>query len=639
MSHRENQLDYTESELLLALQAAPGLTQRELAERAGLSLGLTNRTLKALRQEGWLGGEDGQLTAKALSLLEALRPRRAVILAAGYGMRMVPVSNTPKALLEVRGERLVERQIRQLRAAGVGDISVVAGYRKEQFEYLTDEFGVTLLLNPDYALSNNLHSLALAARQLENCYVLPCDLYCEENPFRPYELCSWYAVSEEEDPASDVRLNRKGELVRRDGAADAPVAAFGGAAAAKPNSGSRMVGIAYFCGPEAEALRERLLQLDADPRFRNAFWEEALYDPGSDTGRGRKQAGSRMAVPGRVLPAGDAVEINTYEQLRELDSRSGSLQAGALEAICRVFGAGEKDVTGISVLKKGMTNRSFVFTVRGGQYIMRIPGEGTDKLISRPQEAAVYAAIRGRGLCDDPLYLDPETGYKITRFLPGVRVCDPENPEDLKRCMAKLRAFHALCLQVPHRFDLWGQIDFYESLWPSPQSLYRDYRETKASVLRLKDWVEAQPKETCLTHVDAVCDNFLFTPEEGNADLPQLTDWEYAGMADPHLDLAMFAVYSAFGKEQLDRLIDLYFAESPAGGPADLPAEEGPASCPPETRIKIYCYAAACGLLWSNWCEYKSSLGVEFGEYSLWQYRAAKTYGRLALRELRLSNP
>ena len=90
-------------------------------------------------------------------------------------------------------------------------------------------------------------------------------------------------------------------------------------------------------------------------------------------------------------------------------------------------------------------------------------------------------------------------------------------------------------------------------------------------------------------------------------------------MADPHLDLAMFSVYSAFDSAKLDHLIDLYFESA----------------CPPETRIKIYCYAAACGLLWSNWCEYKSSLGVEFGEYSLQQYRAAKTYARLAAREIR----
>ena len=51
--------------------------------------------------------------------------------------------------------------------------------------------------------------------------------------------------------------------------------------------------------------------------------------------------------------------------------------------------------------------------------------------------------------------------------------------------------------------------------------------------------------------------------------------------------------------------------------------------CPKERRLKIYCYIAACGLLWSNWCEYKRNLGVEFGEYSLKQYRYAKDFYRI----------
>ena len=56
--------------------------------------------------------------------------------------------------------------------------------------------------------------------------------------------------------------------------------------------------------------------------------------------------------------------------------------------------------------------------------------------------------------------------------------------------------------------------------------------------------------------------------------------------------------------------------------------------CPQETRIKIYCYIASCGLLWSNWCEYKRNLGVEFGEYSLRQYRYAKEYYKIVIDEL-----
>ena len=84
-------------------------------------------------------------------------------------------------------------------------------------------------------------------------------------------------------------------------------------------------------------------------------------------------------------------------------------------------------------------------------------------------------------------------------------------------------------------------------------------------------------------------------------------------------DVAMFCIYSLYNKRQVDRLIAAYFTEG----------------CSDETRIKIYCYIAACGLLWSNWCEYKRNLGVEFGEYSLRQYRYAKDYYRIVQEELK----
>ena len=302
------------------------------------------------------------------------------------------------------------------------------------------------------------------------------------------------------------------------------------------------------------------------------------------------------------------VEINTYEQLRELDGDSDQLQNDAIGTICRVFDASPRDITHITVLKKGMTNRSFLFTCRGKQYTMRIPGEGTDRLIDRRQEAAVYGAIRDLSLCDDVYYIDPANGYKITAFLENARVCDPENPNDVRRCMAFLRKFHERRLHVGHSFDIFGQIEFYEQLWKGNPSVYADYRRTKEQILSLRPYIEAHAGEKVLTHIDAVPDNFLLTGDD-----IRLIDWEYAGEQDPHVDIAMFAIYALYDRTQIDALIDAYFPEG----------------CPGETRLKIYCYVAACGLLWSNWCEYKRQLGVEFGEYSLRQYRYAKDFYRI----------
>ena len=155
-----------DSEILIALAEHPARHQRELAAHCSLSVGTVNKCLQRLRTEGLLDAGNA-LTEKAQQLLSARRPRRAVILAAGFGMRMVPIHReVPKALLKVHDEVLIERQIRQLHEVGIRNITVIVGFMKEHFEYLMDDFGVRLTVNPDYAGYNNLHSLLRAAGEL-----------------------------------------------------------------------------------------------------------------------------------------------------------------------------------------------------------------------------------------------------------------------------------------------------------------------------------------------------------------------------------------------------------------------------------------------------------------------------------------
>lgn len=576
-------------DILNNLIKEPFINQRILAAQTGHSLGIVNRSIKELISEGYLD-EEIRPTEKALREAKEKASKNAIILAAGFGMRMVPINTeTPKGLLEIKGERLIECTIRQLHEVGITEIYVVVGFMKEQYEYLIDEYGVDLIVAPDYATKNNLHSLKTAADHLSNSYIIPCDIWCEKNPYSRNELYSWYMVSDLVDDDSTVRVNRKQELVVQKEQA----------------GGNAMIGICYLLEAEAEIVRERLEELGRDSRYDGAFWEETLYQK------------DRMIVTARVVHAADAVEINTYEQLREIDSDSSQLQTDAIQVICQALGARPDEVTNITLLKKGMTNRSFLFSCKDKKYIMRIPGEGTDQLINRRQEAAVYQTIAGRKICDEIAYINPESGYKITEYLEGARVCNAENEEDLQKCMKKLREFHGQKLKVDHSFELFGQMEYYESLWEGTPSAYKDYEKTKEHVLQLKDYIEANAGEQVLTHIDAVPDNFLFVKENGKEEI-RLIDWEYAGMQDPHVDIAMFCIYSLYKKEQVDHLIDLYF--------------EG--NCDERTRIKIYCYIAVCGLLWSNWCEYKRKLGVEFGEYSLRQYRYAKDYYKIVQQEL-----
>lgn len=583
-------MNIQECDILQTVFSDPFINQRILAEQSGHSLGIVNRSLTSLIKGGYLD-EDIRPTAKAREAYEKRMPRNAIILAAGFGMRMVPINlEVPKGLIEVGGEPLIERLIKQLHEAGVEEIYIVVGFMKEQYEYLIDEYGVELVVNPAYGIRNNLHSLRLVSDKLSDSYIVPCDIWCGSNPFHRHEMYSWYMVSDLVDDDSEVRVNRKMELVTVSGT----------------SGGNAMVGIAYLADKDCQALKAQITELCRDKNFDNAFWEVALYKKG------------KMIVPARVVHASNVVEINTYEQLRDLDDKSGQLKSEALDIVAGIFGVPLDKIIDISVLKKGMTNRSFLFSCRGHKYIMRIPGEGTERLIDRRQEAQVYQAIEGKGLCDNVIYLNPENGYKITRFLEDARVCDPDDVSDLEKCMKKLRDFHDMHLTAEHEFDLFGQIDFYESLWDGKQSIYRDYQKTKRDVQLLKSYISEHALPYCLTHIDAVPDNFLFYYDEAGKERLQLVDWEYAGMQDPHVDIAMFCIYSLYDKSRVDRLVDIYFENR----------------CPAAVRVKIYCYIAVCGLLWSNWCEYKRGMGVEFGEYSLQQYRYAKEYCRIARKEM-----
>ncbi len=583
-------MNIQESDVLLSLFKEPFINQRIVSEQTGHSLGIVNRSIKNLISQNYLD-ELCQLTLKAKALISSATPKNAVILAAGFGMRMVPINReTPKALLEVNGEPLIERIISQLHEVGIHEIYVVVGFMKESFEYLIDEFGVELVVNEDYATKNNLSSLALAADKISNTYIIPCDVWCDCNLFRKHEMYSWYMVSDLVDDSSDVRVNRKMELVRVD----------------RKSGGNTMVGISYLSEGDSEIVRKNILEMASQSKYDGSFWEESLYEK------------DKMIIQARVVHSSKVVEIDTYEQLRELDSHSNQLKSEAIDTICRCLHCGHSEVTNITVLKKGMTNRSFLFCCKGKKYIMRIPGEGTDLLINREEEAAVYDRISDKNICDNIIYMNPQNGYKITEFIEGARVCNPQNVSDLRKCMSCLRDFHEQKLTVDHTFDLFGQIEFYESLWNGEKSVYRDYCKTKENILSLKQYIEEQPEQMVLTHIDAVPDNFLISHTDGVEEI-RLIDWEYAGMQDPHVDIAMFCIYALYDKRQIDRLINIYF--------------EG--NCPRKTRIKIYCYIAVCGLLWSNWCEYKRSLGVEFGEYSLRQYRYAKDYYKLAQTEMK----
>ena len=116
-----------------------------------------------------------------------------------------------------------------------------------------------------------------------------------------------------------------------------------------------------------------------------------------------------------------------------------------------------------------------------------------------------------------------------------------------------------------------------------------------------------------LAHIDAVCDNFLILD---NGDI-RLIDWEYAGMADPLLDIAMSSIYAYYDISQTDKLLTVYLERKPTA----------------EETAVTYAYAALGGFLWALWAVFKSMAGIEFGDYTIKMYRYAKEFYRKIMGE------
>ena len=541
--------------------------------------------LSNLVREGYLT-EDFSLTEKTYQELAAGRPKNAIILATTLGIGALTVGkDVPAGLLELNGEVLIERLIEQLHEVGVYEIDVIVGQSEERFEYLADKYGVNLVYNPEYASKATLHALKLMADKIHNTYIVPSNIWAEQNPFSTEELYSWYSVSDAVDDNSIVRFKPP----------------FGLRKVEEGKGGNSIIGISYILEKKGNVLRDNLFQLDRDKSQWNEPWEIALFDQTK-----------KMIVAPRVYDSTQVFPINDYEQLKGLEGEEEKLDPEIISLISEKLNVAPEEIYDIFVLGAGKTNRAFRFTARNKQYIMRIPGEGTEELVNREQEYIVYQLLKGRGITDKVVYMSPENGYKISEFLEGARDCDPHDQDDILACMRKLRDFHSYKLEVDHTFDVFGKIDFYEELRGDQPSKFEDYEETKEKIMELKALIASFPKEWILSHGDSVPGNFLFVDEE-----VYLLDWEYAGMQDPHIDIAMFALSAMYTREELDTLIDYYFIEGYSR----------------EIKYKIYSYMAVGGLLWSNWSEYKELFGVNFGEYSLRQYQYAKEYYEIVKNE------
>ena len=276
------------------------ITQRELADRTRLSLGLANRTLGELEELGLVSfnsKKEIQVTKNGLEALEPYRVKRAVIIAAGFGSRLVPITlNTPKPLVRVHGKPIVETLLDAIVKAGITEIVLVRGYLGEQFEFLHQKYPqIRFLENPLYNEANNISSAWLARGLLQNAYVCEADLLLN-NPhlIRKYEYCSNY-LGQYREVTDDWCFKVKQGIIRE--------MLIGG------RDCYHMYGISYWDAKDGARLAEDIDTVYKMPGGKEKYWDEVALRVFSKNYR----------VEVRPCDEGDLVEIDTFNELKKID--------------------------------------------------------------------------------------------------------------------------------------------------------------------------------------------------------------------------------------------------------------------------------------------------------------------------------
>lgn len=271
------------------------MTQREIAEETGMSVGSVNRAVSALMEAGF--ADNGKITTQGYSALEPYRVKRAIFIAAGFGSRLVPITfNTPKPLVRVHGKRIIDTLLDACLEAGINEIYIVRGYLSEQFDQLLYRYPmIKFLENPVYNEANNISSALVARYLLSNAYVFEADLLIS-NPsiIKKYHYTSDFLAIKKERTDDWCFEVKNGVIVEQK---------VGGL------NCWQMVGISYWNEEDGHKLSQDIAEVYAAPGGKERYWEQVplVY---------RKENYSVEIVE---CFDEDIVEIDTFRELKVID--------------------------------------------------------------------------------------------------------------------------------------------------------------------------------------------------------------------------------------------------------------------------------------------------------------------------------
>lgn len=271
-------------------------TQRDISNGSGSSLGTVNKVLEQLRQDGLV--VDNHITEKGIQALEPYRVKRVVMLAAGFGSRLVPVTlNTPKPLVRVKGVRMIDTLLDAVAAAGIEEVVIVRGYLGEQFDQLLYKYpNIKFVENPAYNESNNISSAMCVRYMLKNAYVMEADLVLY-NPklITKYQYTSNY-LGVPVEKTDDWCFETKNKVITK--------VKVGGV------NCHHMFGISYWNEEDGAKMAEHIKEVFSMPGGKERYWDQVALE----------YFIKDYKIEVRECTFDDIIEVDNYSELKELDS-------------------------------------------------------------------------------------------------------------------------------------------------------------------------------------------------------------------------------------------------------------------------------------------------------------------------------
>ncbi len=528
---------------------------------------------------------NSRLTEEGMHALEPYRVNNAVILAAGASTRFIPLSlEQPKGLFEVKGEKLIERQIQQLQEAGIKNITVVIGYKKEMFYYLEDKYGVKFIINDTFNIKNNIESLYLAREELKNTYVCVSDSYFVENPFHQFEYQTFNA---------GISVKKEMNEIYADTDSDGRIIAM----EKGRSQGQILLGHAFWRKDFSDAF-VALAEADREVgKYNNEFWERLVKD----------YLNELPPMYFKEYTASSIFEFDYFEELREFDVQYlGYTHSEIIRNIKLIFRCDEEDIVDFRNVSEGMTNTSFIFKINGVDYIYRHPGDGTESIINRKNEKTSLIKAKEIGIDPTYIYADVNEGWKISVFVPQFREPDYTSFEDSKKVLEVLRKLHRSDVKVDYGMKPWEDAGDMEALLLSKDpECFRRYENLKKKIGTVYERTLGDGIQKCFCHGDTYKPNWMFKPDGEVI----LIDWEYSGYSDPGIDVGYYIVDAMYEFDEAERFIKEYLQEN----------------YNETTKFHFMAYTAIIAYYWFVWAMYRESCGAVMGEaLENWRIMAEK---------------